>query len=143
MMATYTWMRRYDHRPLRRRPSSIEIGRQEVQKRCNKCRFYNHATNRVCVQCRELLELRRAKRRPVDLDAQILSADLMIVEWHRKARIALGRIAKWTKTRNRLVRKQVDEARGAVDPAPLVRPGRRALRVREGGDVIVARKAQG
>ncbi|KKK54222.1 hypothetical protein LCGC14_3086880, partial [marine sediment metagenome] len=53
---------------------------------------------------------------------------------HRKARLALGRISKWTKVRNGLMRKQVEAARAAAyqDRAPLSRPARRALRVREG-----------
>lgn len=132
-MATYTWMRRVDHRPLRRRPTAGEIAGIAVSKRCNKCRRFNAAKNRRCIGCGETLQVRRAKHRPVDLDGQLKNADLRIADWHRKARIALGRIDKWAKVRNRIMRKQVEEAREATykDRTTLVRPARRALRVRK------------
>jgi len=129
-MATYTWVRG-GGTPLRRRPRP---GEANVWKRCYGCRTLNRQPARVCRGCRETLQLRRAKRKKLDVDAQLRHADSMIADWHRRTRLALGRISKWTKVRNRLMRKQVDEARAAAnqDRAPLSRPARRALRVREG-----------
>jgi hypothetical protein len=129
-MATYTWVRG-GGTPLRRRPRT---GEADAWKRCNGCLTVNSKRARVCRRCTEALQLRRAKRKKLDVDAQLKRADLMIADWHRRARLALGRISKWTKVRNRLMRKQVEEARAAAnqDRAPLSRPARRALRVREG-----------
>ena len=129
-MATYTWVRG-GGTPLRRRPRT---GEADAWKRCNGCETVNNRRVRVCRRCHETLQLRRTKRRKLDVDTQLTHADLMIGEWHRKARLALGRISKWTKVRNGLMRKQVEAARAAAyqDRAPLSRPARRALRVREG-----------
>ncbi len=128
-MASYTWVSGVGM-PLRRRPRAGE----SVFKRCNGCSYKNTKRARMRWSCRETLKLRVVKRKRPDTERQIKDADLRIAEWHRKTRLALGRISKWTKVRNRLQRKQVEEAREAAnqDRAPLSRPARRALRVREG-----------
>lgn len=129
-MATYTWVDAVLGAPLRRLP---RVG-ERAGKRCNGCNYRNGPRARICRSCRETLQLRRTKRKKLGLDEQLKNADLRIAEWHRKTLLALGRIGKWTKVRNRLMRRQVMEAREAAnqDRAPLSRPARRALRVREG-----------
>ena len=126
-MVTYIWVTPGGD-PLRRRPRHGEL----AMKRCGGCSAANHASRRTCYDCRESMTLRKARRRKPDLDAQLKAADLHVAEWHRKARIALGRITKWTYVRNRLMRKQIEEARASAnqDRALLTRPSRRALRVR-------------
>lgn len=127
-MATYIWVRG-GGTPLRRKPLADE---RDVWKQCDKCGHQSSRSRRLCVACREPLQVRRVKRAKPDLDAQLRGADLQIAAWHRKARIALGRIVKWTQVRNRVMRKQILEARAAgnQDRALLIRPARRALRVR-------------
>ena len=125
-MASYIWVTPGGD-PLRRRPRHDEL----AMKRCGGCRAANHASRRTCFHCRESMTLRKVRRRKPDLDAQLKTADMHIAEWHRKTRIALGRIIKWTSVRNRLMRKQIAEARaGAWEHAVVTRPSRRALRVR-------------